>query len=202
MLFSLASFLILFPLGLYQYTIIPFAIFCILLLLFRMWFYHRCRKYIDLNKDIISIENFIQGNDKNEGYIRFNSENNSYSCVCNDSIIRFNLKGFILKKSFIRAFIVRQIRYKAVSNKLKIAKLFSLKLKSNFKYNKLYLIINIHTYLILMNGISINTIFSSEISNSNFAALYSSLRTFMAGNVIIDINEKIYSDYYKAYSRF
>ena len=56
MVFSLASFILLFPFELYQYAIIPFIILCIFILMFRMWFYHRCRKYINLNKNIIDIK--------------------------------------------------------------------------------------------------------------------------------------------------
>lgn len=202
LILSFLSFILLFPFGLYQYAIIPLIIFFILLLFFRLWFYHRCRKYINLNKVIINIERFIQINAQNEGSISFSSNNDVYSCVENDAIIRFNLKGFILKKSFIRAFIVRQIRYKTVSNKLKISKLFSIRLKCKCKYDKLYLVINKHKYLIFSNNISKNTFLSSEISKSKFAAMYNSVRTYFASNVVEKINEKIYLDFYKFYKSF
>ena len=191
LILSFLSFILLFPFGLYQYAIIPLIIFFILLLFFR--------KYINLNKVIINIEKFIQINAQNEGSISFSSNNDVYSCVENDEIISFSLKGFILKKSFIRAFIVRQIRYKTVSNKLKISKLFSIRLKCKCKYDKLYLFINKHKYLIFSNNISKNTFLSSEISKSKFAAMYNSARTYFASNVVEKINEKIYLDFYKFY---
>lgn len=196
---SFVSFILSFPFRLYQYAIIPFIIFCIFLLILRMWFYHRARKYINLNRNIIHIEKFIQAREKNEGYIIFSSINGIYSCMGNDSIIRFDLNGFIFKKSFIRAFIVRQIRYKSVSNKLKISKLFSIKLKCKCKYDKIYLVINNHNYLIFSNNVSKNTFLSSEISKAKFAAMYSSIRHYFASNVVKSINEKIYLDYYKFY---
>ena len=196
---SFVSFILSFPIGLYQYAIIPFIIFCSFLLMLRMWFYHRCRKYINLNRNIIHIEKFIQTRGENEGYIIFSSINGIYSCVGNDSIIRFDLNGFICKKSFIRAFIVRQIRYKAVSNKLKISKLFSLNLKCKCRHDKIYLVINNHNYLIYSNDVSKNTFLSSEISKSKLAAMYSSIRNYFASNVVEEISEKIYLDYYKFY---
>lgn len=202
MVFSLASFILLFPFELYQYAIIPFIILCIFILMFRMWFYHRCRKYINLNKNIIDIKKFIQTNDKNEANITFYSHGDIYLSRTDDSIIEFNLKGFALKKSFIRAFVVRQIRYKAVSKKLKISKLFSINLKCDYKYDKLYLIINGHKSLIFSNGISKNTLLSSEISKAKFAAMYSSHRAYSSSNAVEEMNEKIYLDYYKFYRDF
>ena len=202
LILSFLSFILLFPFGLYQYAIIPLIIFFILLLFFRMWFYHRCRKYINLNRNIIKIDNFINKYDNKEGAIIFNSFNNEYICKNNGSEIKFNLKGFMFKKSFIRAFTVRQIRYKAISNKLKISKLFSIKLKCKCKYDKLYLVINKHKYLIFSNNISKNTFLSSEISKAKFAAMYNSMRTYFASNVVEEINEKIYLDFYKFYRDF
>ena len=167
-----------------------------------MWFFHRCRKYINLNRNIIKIDNFINKYDNKEGAIIFNSFNNEYICKNNGSEIKFNLKGFMLKKSFIRAFVIRQIRYKSVSNKLKISKLFSIKLKCKLKYNKLYLIIDDHKYLIFSNGVSRNTFLSAEISMSKYAAMYLSAKTFIYGNVIEEINEKYYLEEYKFYKNF
>lgn len=202
MIISLISFILLFPFGLYQYAIIPFIIFLILLIVFRMWFYHRCRKYINLNKNIIKIKDFIQTNDYNEGIITFCSRDGIYSCLSDRTTISFNLKGFIFKKSFIRAFVIRQIRYKTVSNKMKISKLFSINLKCECKYDKLYLVINNDSYLIASNGISKNTFLSAEISKSKFAAMYSSARTYFSSNIVREIDEKIYLEKYKFYKNF
>lgn len=199
---SFVGFILSFPFRLYQYAIIPFIIFCIFLLIFKIWFNHRCRKYINLNRNIVHIEKFIQARGKNEGYIIFSSINGIYSCVGNDSIIRFDLNGFILKKSFIRAFIIRQIRYKAVSKKLKISKLFSIKLKCKCKYDKINLVINNHSYLIYLNGVSKNSFLSSEISKAKFASMYNSTRNYFTSNRVEVINEKIYLDYYKFYKNF
>lgn len=196
---SFLSFIVLLCVGMFPYIIIPIILFFILFLMFRIWFYHRCRKYINLNKNIIEIDSFIQSDDKQVGFIKFLSNNGLYSCVNNNSCISFDLKGFLLKKSFIRAFVIRQIRYKTISNKLKISKLFSLKLKCRYKYEKLFLIIDNHKYLIQSNGISKNTFISSEISKSKYAAMYSSMRTFYDSNVIQEVNEKIYLEYYKFY---
>ena len=201
-LFSIFGFFILFPFGLYQYSPVPLFTFCVFYVLFVMWFQHRCRKYINLNKTFIKIEKFIQKNDKNEGYIIFKSINNIYSCEGVDSTINFDLNGFMLKKSFIRAFVLRQMRYKTVSEKLKISKLFSLKLKCKYKYDKLYLVINNHKYIIFSNGISKNTILSSEISKAKFAYMYNSFRGFVDCNMILQIDEKRYLDFFKFYKNF
>lgn len=195
-------FILMFPFGLYQYAIIPFILFCILFIFFQIWFYHRCRKYINLNKTIVKIDNFIQKRGNNEGYIIFSSTKNIYSCEGKNSTINFNLEGFIFKKSFIRAFIIRQIRYKTITNKLKISKLFSRKLKCKCKYDKIYLIINNHKYLIYSKNTSINTFLSSEISKAKFAAMFISFRSYFFCNEVKEINEKIYLDYYKFYKNF
>ena len=176
--------------GLYIYTVIPIFFLLIDFLFFRSWIYHRCRKYININKNIIRISDFIQKKDCLEGFITFKSNNSEYYCKNNDSVIRFNLNGFLLKKSFIRAFVIRQIRYKTISNKLKIAKLFSIRLKCKLKYNKLFLVIDNHKYLIYSNGVSKNTFLSSEISKSKYGVMYLSRRVFKTSNNIEEIDEK------------
>lgn len=196
---SFLSFIVLLCTGLFPYIIIPIILFFILFLMLRMWFYHRCRMYIDLNRNIIEIHRFILGDDKQAGYIKFTSNKGVYSCENNGRCISFNLNGFLFKKSFIRAFVIRQIRYKTISNKLRISKLFSLKLKCGCRYENLFLVVDNHKYLILSNGVSKNTCISSEISKSKYSAMYSSMRTFIDSNVIEEVNEKIYLDYYKFY---
>ena len=200
---SIPVLILLLILGLFPYTIIPTILFCCFYVLFRIWFYYRCKKYIDLNKNIIKINYFIKTNNKKEGTICFNSFDGKYLCKNNNGeFIKFDLKGFLLKKSFIRAFVVRQIRYKVVSNKLKISKLFLLKLKGKYKYDKLYLIIDNHKYLVFSNGVSRNTIISSEISKSKYGSLYNSVRTYFGGNVVEEVNERIYLNKYKCFLTF
>ena len=80
--------------------------------------------------------------------------------------------------------------------------MFSINLKCKCKYDRLYLVINNHKYLVVSNNFSKNTILSSEISKAKFAAMYSSLRSYFSSNVIIEIDEKIYLDYYKFYRDF
>ena len=164
--------------------------------MFITWFFHRCRIFIHMNRNIVNIHKFIQKKG-NEHYIIFRSRGYSYICENKNDYITFNLRNFLLKKSFIRAFVIRQIRYKTISNKLKISKLFSIRLKC--EYDKFFLVIDNHRYLIVNNGISKNTIFSSEISKANFGAMYMSRLTFVSNNNIEEINEKLYLDKYVFY---
>ena len=152
-----------------------------------------------MNRNIINIDKFIQNDEMNDGYITFSSSGNVYKCQNGTESIIFDLHNFILKRSFIRAFVIRQIRYKTISNKLRIAKLFSIKLKVKSKYNRIFLIIDNKKYLIFVNGLSKNSIISSEISKANFSAMFTSIRTFVSSNSVENINEKVYLDYYKFY---
>lgn len=203
LLFFLLVSLICIPVLLYfnmlPYIIIPVVFLLVNLLAFRIWFYHRCRIFIQMNRNIINIDKFIQNDEMNDGYITFSSSGNVYKCQNGTESIIFDLHNFILKRSFIRAFVIRQIRYKTISNKLRIAKLFSIKLKVKSKYNRIFLIIDNKKYLIFVNGLSKNSIISSEISKANFSAMFTSIRTFVSSNSVENINEKVYLDYYKFY---
>ncbi len=200
-LIAVNSFVIILVYGLFEYSIIPVIICMLLIIIFRIWFYRRCRKYIKYNKNIKQIGDFIVKDANNEGIIKFVKNNGLYECLSNKDKISMDLNGFLLKISFIRAYVVRQLRYKSVSEKLKISSLFKLKLKcEKIKYTKIWLVIDNKKYLIMNSSkYTKNTILSKEISKSMFASMYTSNRTFLNSNVIEKIDEKIYLNYYKFY---
>lgn len=118
----------------------------------------------------------------------------------NNNIIEFNFNHYLFKTSFIKAYLIRNLQYKYISQKKPISSLmrYTVNLKDIdsldliiVKGNKSKLI------KICRNGISKNTILSREITKSHFYKSYISAviyKEFMES--VITINERIY-DHFK-----
>ncbi len=180
----------------YIYFIIPIIFMSILYLIISIVFF----KYTN-----------IQFEKEKHNLKRFNLN----SCICNEKgikVIEFvwnnkwiinqnkdfelHLQGYMFKKSFILAKIVREVRYSAISNQMKLSNLMNMSLKIG-KIDKLIIrFINgkkTKEYVVVKNFISKNTILSRAITKSKYYKLYLSNRSYYKYLKQIEkINENLY----------
>ena len=127
--------------------------------------------------------------------IVFYLKNNQWTNYKDENIV-FDLNGYLFKKSFIIARIVRELRYPIVSNQLYLAELLNFKLRIK-KYDNVVVrfidgkkIKEIH---IVKSYISKNTFLSRAISESKYYDNYLFSRSYFKYMKVIEkINENIY----------
>lgn len=143
----------------------------------------------------IKLENNIK-------YIDFTLNDNGFF-ICetkNLSKLKLDLRGFIFKKNYIRSYVVRNLRYQTVSNKLKFNRLFNCKLKIS-KIDNLILRINIKNkkflYCVVNEYISRYSLICKLINELKY---YSFLISLVPPRIhkpifleVITINEELFS---------
>ncbi|NLE05692.1 MAG: hypothetical protein GX638_12965 [Crenarchaeota archaeon] len=115
-------------------------------------------------------------------------------------LVNIDLKGYLFPVSFIKAYIIRQIRYQVVNQKLPLASLFKKKLFiKKYDENNIYLKLVKHNktkrVIILKKGVSINSFLSQIISQSSYYSNYLFMRSVVSLNRNKSfINESIYDN--------
>lgn len=176
---------------LYPYSIAVFVLGAILDLLALTLFYKYIAKSIDKQKEklLIRIKNRVYDSDT----IVFEKKNGKWICE-KDSDIAFDLNGYLFQKSFITAWITRNIRYSTVSNRLKLIKLLSFRLKVKSHKNLRVSFINgtkRKDYCLVKNYVSRHTILTRAINKSKYHERFGRY-TFNYMKRVHTVNEKIY----------
>lgn len=186
----------------YPYFIAFFVLFLLVYLLIFTFFSRYTNKTMCKQKEnLLMISNInIKSLINDKGFIEFEKIDGKWVNK-QDTTIVFNLQGYLFQKSFIMAWLIRNIRYKAVSNKLKLIKLLNFKLKIPFyKELKIRFISPKKTKekIIVLNYISKNTLLTKSINKSRYYKFFGrySVKTMME---IEFINEKVFLEYYKKY---
>lgn len=198
MLFLIISFfgILLTPYYYYCMAIFPFIL--INYLTVYVIFSIHAKKYPKNSFKNYNVSNILDAveNIENEKIITFYNKNGIWFC---DKVnLKMDLIGFLFPKSFIRAYVIRNLRYEVISNKKPLIKLFKKKLfvgnKTNI-YIKFIIDNSIKKIRIVTNGISKNSFLSKEITISRYYKIFSSMRMINRYlNVITEINEKIYRE--------
>lgn len=133
-------------------------------------------------------------------YINFKYVNGFFICESkNTSKVKLNLRGLIFKKTFIKSYVIRNLRYEIISSKLNFNKLFNKKIKIP-TLNNLTLRIEMknkfYTYEIVKNNISYLNLWCqiftfSKYYKKAFSRFFRVKHSFL--NDISIINEELYS---------
>ena len=172
------------------------VIYCLIYLLFSKYTKH----YLKKEKDALlsfKIINCIK-REKGIGVVEFRRRDNQWHCV-RDENVRFQLQGYLFKKSFIIAMVIRAVRYPAVSKRLELLNLFIRKLENN-KIDELIVrfVDNdvIKEYYVVKNYMSKNVLLSQEVTKSQYYDNFTYGRSYAYLFRKEKIDEKIYLDRY------
>ena len=182
----------------YYYYSIPLFIIGLILYIIEYCFFNRYTMKYPRN-DMLEFENFDykKAIKKEDGMnlIIFVNDHGIWSCEYFNKIIRLDLRGYLFQKSYLRAFVIRNLRYASISNKKPLKYLFKKKLYSGYNYDIFLKTISKKTILkkIVCKGVSINTLISLMINKSRYYKSFITARTaYRLENFIGPINEKIY----------
>ncbi len=172
---------------------------CLSFLLLTIVFYKLSRNC--LNYKIDNYYHFEKYIDKHN-IIKFKYENKKWILDDEKFVLEFSFKKeFIFQKSYILAFLVRNLRYKYIKNQKPIACLFKKKFKisNNEKIIAIFIKDNkTKQYVISNNGRSKYTFLSREITKSKFAChLYYTHFNNEYLSVIENVNERFWDEYMK-----
>lgn len=181
----------------YYYSILLFVIGVILYIIEYCFFNIYTMKYP--RNDMVEFENFDykKAIKKEDGMnlIIFVNDHGIWSCEYSNKIIRLDLRGYLFKKSYLRAFVIRNLRYTSISNKKPLKYLFKKKFYSGYNYDIFLKTISKKSNVvkIVCKGVSINTLLSLMINKSRYYKSFITARTaYRLENFIGPINEKIY----------
>ena len=127
--------------------------------------------------------------------IVFKNNHGIWSCECSDCNIKLDLRGYLFQRQYIRAYVIRNMRYKYISRKRPLKNLTKLRFAIGYKGNLFLKTIDkkIKICKIVDNGVSISTHFSSLLNRAGHYKVYLSNRTaYQFENSIESINERIY----------
>ena len=182
----------------YYYYSIPLFIIGLILYIIEYCFFNRYTMKYPRN-DMLEFENFDykKAIKKEDGMnlIIFVNDHGIWSCEYFNKIIRLDLRGYLFQKSYLRAFVIRNLRYASISNKKPLKYLFKKKLYSGYNYDIFLKTVSKKTILkkIVCKGVSINTLISLMINKSRYYKSFITARTaYRLENFIGPINEKIY----------
>ena len=103
----------------YYYSILFFNIGLILYIIEYCFFHRYTTKYP--RNDILEFVDFDykKAIKKESGMklIVFVNDHGIWTCEYLNKIIRLDLRGYLFQKSYVRAFVIRNLRYKSISNK-------------------------------------------------------------------------------------
>lgn len=181
----------------YYYSILLFVIGLILYIIEYCFFNIYTMKYP--RNDMVEFENFdykkaIKKEDK-LNLIIFVNDHGIWNCVYSNKIIRLDLRGYLFQKSYLRAFVIRNLRYTSISNKKPLKYLFKKKFYSKYNYDIFLKTISKKSNVvkIVCKGVSINTLLSLMINKSRYYKSFITARSaYQLENFIGPINEKIY----------
>ena len=173
------------------YLFAPFLllyIFSVILLMFAF------ANYISSREIKKSNEHFFNFKEETKVEIFAKRMGNVFSLTYNDKEIKFETNTKIFKKGMFVAYIVRNIRFPEVSNKLPLLYLFKKRLPlKNITLKQLIININGKKYLLLKDGVSIN-----RYSFINKCWYYKDLlfkrSDYYIGRTVCNINEKIFEE--------
>lgn len=178
-----------YSIGIFIFVLILYLVMCIVFFQFtKKMLIKQRKKLVDYKiKNHITIIGEIK-------YIVFEKVSDKWRCK-NDMDVVFDLHEYLFQKSFLRALIVRKLRYPTVSNKKPLIKFLSFNLEIS-EFDNLYIryIINnkIKDYKIVINNISKNSILSRAISKSVYFCNFLDNRVFQKMKKIEPLNELIY----------
>ena len=181
----------------YNYSIVLVLISMLLYLIIFIIFSKNTNKQLEKEKENLKklkLNRCVFKEDETN-VIVFYLKNNHWTYYKDENIV-FDLNGYLFKKSFIIARIVRELRYPIVSNQLYLAELLNFKLRIK-KYDNVVVrfidgkkIKEIH---IVKSYISKNTFLSRAISESKYYDNYLFSRSYFKYMKVIEkINENIY----------
>lgn len=112
-------------------------------------------------------------NIKTDIVLTFVNQNGVWTYQHDSQEIKINLKGYLFPNSFIKSYVIRQLRYKIVNKKMPLADLFKRKLPiDQFSANNIYIetISNKKTNrtIVVRQGVSLHTLLSQIISQSSY----------------------------------
>lgn len=154
-------------------------------------------KYLKKEKENLKSFRLSKSVDKtNTVYvIDFVYVDNKWVCKQNNRIA-FALDGYLFKKSFIIARVVREVRYSTISNQIKLIKLLNFRLKINNFDNLMIRFTDnnkIKEFWVVKNHISQNTVLSKAISKSNYYGYFFNANdTLRYLKITKKINEELY----------
>lgn len=182
----------------YEYSIALGFISIVLYLVVSITFFKYTNKTLKKEKNnliLLSI-NKIKSSVEGTSVIEFERIGNKWICKKDDNIL-LDLQGYLFQKSFIMAWIIRNIRYSSISNQLKLIKLlnFKLKVKNNENLKIRFMVgTKCKEYLIVENYISKNSILTRSIIKSKYYLCFLSAYSLKYMKEVKRINEKIYLD--------
>jgi hypothetical protein len=105
--------------------------------------------------------------------LKFVNQNGVWTYNYDNQEIKINLKGYLFPTSFIKSYVIRQLRYQLVNKKLPLTDLFRRKLPiEKYAANNIYIeTINnksIIRSIVVRQGVSLHTLFSQLISQSSY----------------------------------
>ena len=112
-------------------------------------------------------------NIKTDIVLTFVNQNGVWTYHHDNQEIKINLKGYLFPNSFIKSYIIRQLRYKIVNKKLPLTDLFKRKLLiEQYSANNIYIetIYNKKTIrtIVVKKGVSLHSLLSQLISQSSY----------------------------------
>lgn len=181
------------------YLFAPFLllyIFSIIILMFSI------AKYISSRKIKCSSNNFFTFRGKTEVELFANREGDAFLLNYNNKEIKFETNTKLFKDGMFIAYIVRNIRFPEISNKLPLLSLFKKRLPIT-NLNNLILNLDGKKYILVKNGISLNKY--SFINKCWYYKEFLFKRSdYYIGKTVCTINEKIFEegrmDFTKKYS--
>lgn len=151
-------------------------------------------KYVRSRKINLTSYNFFNfhGEENIDIYAKF--ENGEYLITYEDKIIKFSIDTKIFYKGMLKAYIVRNIRFLEVSNRLPLYKLFVPRLKlEHSKIKNLTLNIEGKKHTLVKNGVSKGK-YGFINRASYFKYLFGHIRSENAVRQICKINEKLFEE--------
>ena len=148
------------------------------------------------NYKVKNIKDYIK-TENGEKVITFEYKNGLWVCENCDKAIVFDLKGYLFKKSFITAFVIRQIRYATIRNRRAEILLYKMKNEEpKFKSTNLYLQFvldkKVEKQQIIKNGISKNTFLSYIITNLKIIFFPQKSIAYMKNTIAVCADEEHY----------
>lgn len=184
--------------SLYPYSVPLLMISVALYLFISITFFKRTNTMLNKQKDKLLLLkiNKIKIRENDMEVIEFEKKDGKWISKKDESIV-LDLQGYLFQKSFIKAWIIRNIRYRVVSNRLQLIKLSAFKLRvSNTKDLKIRFIEGDkhREYLVVKNNVSKNTILTRSITKSKYHTDFLSAYSYRYQRRVKEINEEIYLD--------
>lgn len=179
----------------YYYSIGIFALVLLVFLINSSFFYISSRKALNVkNEDYYSFLKFYRKN--LDEFIVYIYEDCWVMQIKENSITFHFNKYYLFKKSFVRAYVIRNLRYKMISKKRPINELmnFRFNLGNNENIRIVFIEDDKKTVAnVCKNGVVKNTVFSREITKSHFYGFYlSNVNYNKYMKRVIYIDEKVY----------